>query len=119
MAATDNMTKEDRIEYWEMVIDEFTHSGLTKTDYCRNNDIPVSTFNYWENRLKELAVENTGSRFVELKLPKGVATDVAFTETNSAFVPELGIDYRGLRILINSLTPTELITDVLGELGYA
>jgi hypothetical protein len=116
---TENMTKEERLEYWEMVIDEYTKSGLTKTDYCKNNDIPVSTFNYWDNRLKEMAAENSGNRFIELKIPGDSASDIRITESNVVFVPELGIDYQGLRILVNSYTPMSLLTEILGELGYA
>ena len=116
---TENMTKEERLEYWKMVVEEYTQSGLTKTDYCKNNDIPVSTFNYWDNRLKELVGENSGSRFIELKVPGKSESDVRITESNVLFVPELGIDYQGLRILINSRTPMVLLSEILGELGYA
>ena len=49
-----NLTKEEYAEYWQMVLDEFQDSGLTKTAYCQENEISVSTFNYWENRLREL-----------------------------------------------------------------
>ncbi|SFQ51731.1 hypothetical protein SAMN02910358_02607 [Lachnospiraceae bacterium XBB1006] len=50
MISTENLTKEERAEYWQMVLDEFQDSGLTKTAYCQENEISVSTFNYWENR---------------------------------------------------------------------
>ena len=45
MKSKDQITKEERVEYWEMVISEFKESGQTKSEYCGNNDIPVSTFN--------------------------------------------------------------------------
>ena len=54
MGTSEEMTKEERIEYWEMVLEDFNQSGLNKTCYCQNNDIPVSTLNYWSNRLREL-----------------------------------------------------------------
>ena len=46
MGTSEEMTKEERIEYWEMVLEDFNQSGLNKTCYCQNNDIPVSTLNY-------------------------------------------------------------------------
>ena len=117
MQTTDSMTKEERQEYWEMVIEDFSESDLTKTEYCKNNEIAVSTFNYWENKLKELKDQAEGGRFVELRIPDDDASKINVAD--GCFEPELGIDYRGLRILITSQTPMPLLTNVLGEIGYA
>ena len=35
MVATDDMTKEEREEYWALVFEEYHESGLCKTEYCR------------------------------------------------------------------------------------
>ena len=51
MQITDDMAKEERQVCWEMVIEEWSSSGLTKMEYCQKNDIPVSTFNYWYNKI--------------------------------------------------------------------
>ena len=53
MSITDNMTKEERKEYWELVMEEYADSDLSKKDFCDANDINPSIFNYWENRLEE------------------------------------------------------------------
>ena len=45
------MTKEEKYEYWRMVMDEYESKGISKSDYCKQNDIPVSTFNYWLDKL--------------------------------------------------------------------
>ena len=37
MGTSEEMTKEERIEYWEMVLEDFNQSGLNKTCYCQNN----------------------------------------------------------------------------------
>ena len=58
MSITDNMTKEERKEYWELVMEEYADSDLSKRDFCNANDINPSTFNYWENRLEELNESN-------------------------------------------------------------
>ncbi len=39
--ATDDMAREERLEYCGMVVDEFHQSGLTKTEYCQKNDIGI------------------------------------------------------------------------------
>ncbi|MBO6113159.1 MAG: portal protein, partial [Lachnospiraceae bacterium] len=54
MINTDDMTKEELVEYWQMVMEDFSDSNKTKTEYCKENEIPLSTFNYWVNRLEEL-----------------------------------------------------------------
>ena len=119
MKSKDQMTKEERVEYWEMVISEFKESGQTKSEYCGNNDIPVSTFNYWEKRLGELRESEDSGRFVELKLSAGDLQEASLVEAGGVFIPELGVDFGGLRILVNSETPMNLLTKVLGEVGYA
>jgi len=58
MSITDNMTKEKHKEYWELVMEEYADSDLSKIDFCDANDINPSTFNYWENRLEELNESN-------------------------------------------------------------
>lgn len=123
MLSTEDMTKEERVQYWEMVIEEFNESGLTKTDYCRNNDIPVSTFNYWENRLKEMAQEKEmeGSRFVELPAPADERRHPASPIPGRCagdFYPELAVMYEGVDIFLNSDTPLPLLSAVLEEIGY-
>ena len=122
MQATEDMTKEERAEYWSMVVDEFHESELTKTAYCQKNEIPVSTLNYWENRLKEmkLAEEERGNRFVELSVPEGDSATIRFSSFNADdFVTEIALICDGVKVLVNSETPMSLLASVLGELGYA
>lgn len=121
MIDTEDMTKEERAEYWALVMEEFASGRLTKTDYCKQNDIPVSTFNYWARRLDELKQETeNGNRFVELKSSQGEKHAISVTNgVSGMFVPEIALDYAGVRILANTMTPMKLLTTVLGELGYA
>lgn len=121
MLSTEDMTKEERAQYWEMVVEEFNESGLTKTDYCRNNDIPVSTFNYWENRLKEMvqAKEMEGHRFVELPVPVDEKRHPPAAIPGGGFHTELVVMYGGVSLFLNSDTPLPLLSAVLEEMGYA
>lgn len=129
---TDNMTKEERIEYWELVMEDFQQTDLTKTAYCQENDLSVSTFNYWENRLKDLHAEELldGNRFVEL-IPPGsddaesnsrFARDkgsVPERATSAGFEPELTIQCNDLQIMVNSSTPLPLLRQILREARHA
>ena len=122
MINTDDMTKEERAEYWEMVMEDFTNSKKSKSDYCKDNEIPISTFNYWVNRLEELRqLENTGKdKFIELpqSLTKNQTIKIDHNDL-LIFIPEIAIDYDGIRILLNTSTPMTLLSTVMKELGYA
>lgn len=122
MFAKDNsLTKEERFEYWEMVMEDLHDSGLTKTAYCQKNEIAVSTLNYWENRIKEIrqAKELDGSRFVELPIPDGIDRTIRLTPApETSFIPELSLSFSGIHVLVNSQTPMPLLSAVLEEIGY-
>ncbi len=119
--ATDDMTREERLEYWGMVVDEFHQSGLTKTEHCQKNDIAVSTFNYWDNKLNDLAAEacSEGNRFVEIPVSDNKKELHIVPGNTGIFHPELSLLYNRMQILIDRSTPMSLLKSVLKELGYA
>ncbi len=119
MSTSDEMSKDERVEYWGMVLEEFRESGLSKTEYCRNNDIPVSTLNYWNKRLSEEAVNENG-QFAELILPEKDKEIIDNNRVNeNDFQTEMILDYHGLKIRISRNTPLFLLKSILKELGYA
>ena len=102
------MAKEERIEYWEMVLEEFRQSGLNKTTYCQSNDILVSTLNYWANRIKDIRAskEAAGDRFIDLPIPEGNAKIIRYSNADGyTFAPEIILEYSGIKISLNSNTP--------------
>ena len=122
MQLTDDMTREERIEYWEMVVEDFKASAKTKTAYCQENDIPVSTLSYWENRLQELkqAKETQGGRFVEVPVPSKSEASIHYSyQDGYEFKADLVIAFEGIRVLVNKTTPIPLLADVLKETYYA
>lgn len=122
MINTDDMTKEERVEYWQMVMEDFSDSNKTKTEYCKENEIPLSTFNYWVNRLEELkqADEFKADRFVDIsdEIAKDHPISIGISDP-MMFIPELVMDYEGVHILINSSTPMQLLSSVIREIGNA
>lgn len=122
MINTDDMTKEERVEYWQMVMEDFSDSNKTKTEYCKENEISLSTFNYWVNRLEELkqADEFKADRFVDIadEIAKDHPISIGISDP-MMFIPELVMDYEGVHILINSSTPMQLLSSVIREIGNA
>ncbi len=70
-----------RLEHWQRVLEEFTASGLTPTEFCRRESITVHAFYWWRRQVKEWqqserpasTAKETSSRaaFFELKRRPG------------------------------------------------
>ena len=112
------MTKEEKYEYWRMVMDEYESKGISKSDYCKQNDIPISTFNYWLDKLDASNDDTNKGRFVELKVRDKKEDVVNIADELAGFIPELNITFNNLIISINSNTPMQLLSDVMNEVGY-
>ena len=112
------MTKEEKYEYWRMVMDEYESKGISKSDYCKQNDIPISTFNYWLDKLDASNDNTNKGRFVELKVRDKKEDSVSIADELVEFIPELNITFNSLIISINSKTPMQLLSDVMNEVGY-
>lgn len=112
------MTKEEKYEYWRMVMEEYESKGISKSDYCKQNDIPISTFNYWLDKLDASNDNTNKGRFVELKVRDKKEDSVSITDELVEFIPELNITFNNLIISINSKTPMQLLSDVMNEVGY-
>jgi transposase-like protein len=119
MDKLDDMTTEERLLYWRMIMDEYEESGLQRIDYCRKNDIALSTFDYWKRRLRETEQEGSGedTRLVEIKLNE--SDREITTHHQSVFNTELLITYNDLELHINSSTPMALLKQVVEGLRYA
>jgi hypothetical protein len=61
--AEDNKRKRD---YWSSHIERWQESGLSQSDYCRENDLKDHQFVYWKKRI--IQAEETAVRFVSLNL---------------------------------------------------
>lgn len=114
------MTKDEKYEYGVMVLEEFKDKGISKSEYCKANDIPVSTFNYWQDKIESESHEENSSigRFVELKVNIDNRTIVSSDKVKDTFVPELEIAFNNINISINSTTSMDLLSSVLSEVGY-
>ena len=125
MDETLDMKPEDRIEYWKLVMSDFKESTLTRSDYCKQNDIKLSTFDYWRRRLSDLEAcsEENGSRFAELKFSDNEMTDPVrkdgFSCASGGFVTEMIITVGKASLCINSSTPIELITRIISGISCA
>ncbi len=121
MTATKDLTPKEREEYWRMVNEDFVSSGMTRKEYCSNNDIPMSTLRYWQQRIKEKddASQTDNNRFVELVPPVSKNDTVVKAPDSDQYIIELVISYGGVDFKLNKHTSLPLVANVLKELGYA
>ncbi len=52
--------------FWKSHIDQWATSGLTQTEYCRQNEISRNRFTYWKIKFKK---QNQPVEFVQLPIP--------------------------------------------------
>jgi hypothetical protein len=65
---------EQRQRYWQEHIERWRSSGMTQKDYCRQNGLKWSTFQYWKQRLRQ---KSSAVSLVQVSLgPVGNSKDV-------------------------------------------
>lgn len=47
------MANEERAAYWQQVLERWQKSGLTKEQFCRQEDISVKRLYYWRRRIEQ------------------------------------------------------------------
>ena len=50
----DAATAEIRYQHWAQVIQDWSNSGLSKREYCRQNDIDEKQFYYYQRRIRTI-----------------------------------------------------------------
>ena len=114
-----------RIENWKRLILEANNSGLSKTEWCRQNNISSKTFFYWQRKVRlmeaqkalsssELPSVSTGQKtaissdFVDMthlyKETTAPTESVPSGNSQSGFAPQL-IGSLTVEILITWLIP--------------
>ncbi len=103
------MTREERLTYWQGIINEYTDSGLGGAAFCREHGINPGRFYHWRRRLTDSNHCNeSGGGFFELipcaspnnratihvQLPNGIAIEVGG-----------GFDPVTLRAVIETVAP--------------
>lgn len=113
MKSTNDMSTEERVEFWAMALGEFQASGLSKAEFCRRNGLKTSTLNYWQRRLGKSPDEAARlPRFIELD-PALLKPD-SHSSTPLPFTAQLSVLCGGVSILVGRDTPMDLLVQVIG-----
>ena len=60
------VTKNVRLQQWASIIQDCKASGLKVDDYCTEHNISRNSYYYWLRKVKEAAIEQSGSLFAEV-----------------------------------------------------
>ena len=99
----DNATKIIRYQNWVEVFREWSNSGLSKTQFCRERGIQVKSFFYYQHMVRSILAEQSGingktnkerkeadrPEIIKLQAPESEQTSVTFSMNGiSLSVPE-------------------------------
>lgn len=129
-----------RIENWKRLILEANNSGLSKTEWCRQNNISSKTFFYWQKKVRlmeaqkalsssELPSVSTGQKaaispdFVDMthlyKETTAPTENVPSGNSQSGFAPQLMLLADQYRILIGEDVREQTLSTVLRAIKHA
>jgi hypothetical protein len=83
----DKSTHAVRLEQWTKLVQSCADSGLTKKEWCSQNNIKLKTYFYWQRRVrnhalmvKAAASSDPDTAFAELRLQGAVPADSSVSE---------------------------------------
>lgn len=64
----DQITTDVRHNNWAMIISECNSSGISKAEWCRQNNVSIKSFYYYQKKLRNEAYKDIGNmqRFAEI-----------------------------------------------------
>ena len=89
----DKSTHAVRLEQWTKLVQSCADSGLTKKEWCSQNNIKLKTYFYWQRRVrnhalmvKTAASSDPDTAFAELRLQGAVPADSSVSEDSGGFI---------------------------------
>ena len=123
---------ETRLQAWVGIIKEVEASGLCKNEWCRQNDVPLTQYYYWQRKVRNYLLSQQpkttgmagGAVFCELAIPTQEGTLIhgskpSCTDTVTGdFVADAILLHGDFRLLVNSSTPEKTIAAVAAALSH-
>ena len=106
------MSREEHMEQWKQRIEDYHRSGLSQKTWCEQNQFSLSTFYYWNRRIRERETEPESSlEPIFAKLPS--EAEVSQTERT---MPPVIFNMRGIRIELYPSCSREMMEQLIGVL---
>ena len=99
------MTKEERITHWRALIKKHATSGLSAAAFCREHDINIHQFRWWQSRFKKENSQGKESGFLQLvPFSKSQHSGIRIRLHDEVFIEvEQGFDPHTLRGVIEAI----------------
>ena len=119
----DKSTSDVRLARWLPIIEECAASGMPKKDWCKEHNIELKKFYYWQRKARSaLSTESTSLSTIQkattpefVKLP--VLADNSATVSIS-FTPDMSINFNGVTIGVANTASPELLS-LIGAIANA
>ena len=121
----DKSTHAVRLEQWTKLVQSCADSGLTKKEWCSQNNIKLKTYFYWQRRVrnhalmvKTAASSDPNTAFAEVRLQGAVPADSSVSEDAVAqgFHADVVIRSSTLTIEISN-TASDRLLSVIGKVA--
>ena len=120
----DKSTHAVRLEQWTKLVQCCADSGLTKKEWCIQNNIKLKTYYYWQRRVRNHALTlktvgpDSDTVFTEVKLRGADQADSSVSEDAAAqdFRADVVIRSRTLTIEISN-TASDRLLSVIGKVA--
>ena len=110
---------QERLEKWNEAICAQKASGLTIKDWCAENGVNPNTYYYYLRRIRDVMLESSGPRLVEMKADAEDAAPKAADPVSGGFHPLVTVRVRDCLIGVGETASPELISAVLEAVRHA
>ena len=89
------------LKHFQKIQEQHKESGLSQKQFCKENDISLATFQYWQKRVWALTAIPESGTFIQLQAPDLSNNPVSFTLTICS--PQIRMSSRTRKRGYNSL----------------
>lgn len=128
MNETQLAVREYRSNQWMKIIQDRNQSGLTIREYCQQNGVNQNAYYYWLRIIRHQAMEKENTaiqqqEFVEIPSLQ-VPETTSYKPPVDPELPEdsgsgLTLEYKGVRIQVQTSTSMQLLSKALEVVGHA
>lgn len=113
----DNHTQDIRIAQWSSIIQQCNTSGITKKQWCQDNNVNEKQFYYWQRRIRKMIIqtvpdkaEATGVKFAQLPVIQEKPAELsAQTHITTHSTAQLRLNKGNISVEISNLSRKDLL----------
>jgi hypothetical protein len=102
------MTKTEKVNHWRTIIQKHTESGSSAAAFCREHNLSIHQFHWWNRRFKKKESQNQETGFMKLvPFSKSRTNGIRIRLNDDVFIEvEPGFEPQILRAVIEAICGT-------------